>query len=111
MQLFSQDTVYVGNFNSATLHKGGNTMKKILATVVFGSVIAMSGSAMAAESAACQASWTKMDPTGSGFASSTSAAKEMAEMKSAGLRTAAEDKLSAKEYMDACTKDVFKNMK
>ena len=34
-------------------------------------------------------------------------AAAMAQMKSAGLRTAREDQMTDKEYMDACVKDVF----
>lgn len=86
-------------------------MSKIIAAIAIGITVTFSLPAIAAESAACQASWTKMDSKGTGFVMSSDATNEMAMMKAANLKTAAEDRLTAKEYMDACIKDVFAGKK
>lgn len=79
-------------------------MKNYIAASAIGVFLALSAPAMAATSDACKASWSKMDTTNQGFSSDAAA---MAKMKSAGLRTAREDQMTDKEYMDACVKDVF----
>ena len=86
-------------------------MSKIIAATALGLSLAFSLPAIAAESAACQASWSKMDTKGTGYVMSSDAANEMAMLKSANLKTAAEDRMTAKEYMDACINDVFKSQK
>ena len=80
---------------------------KLLAATAAGIVLAFSAPAMAATSAACQASWSKMDSGKAGYVSSETAREEMAKMKSANLRTAREDQMTAQEYMSACEKGVF----
>jgi hypothetical protein len=52
-----------------------------------------------------------MDSKGAGYVTNSDAAKEMAMMKRASLRTAREDQMTSKEYMDACEKDAFTNGK
>lgn len=79
-------------------------MKNIITASAIGVFLALSAPAMAATSDACKASWSKMDTANQGYISDAAA---MAQMKSAGLRTAREDQMTDKEYMDACVKDVF----
>jgi len=82
-------------------------MSKIIAATVLGASLMFSLPAFAADSAACQASWTKMDAKTVGYVMGTEAKDEMAMMKKANIKTAAEDRMTSKEYMDACVKDVF----
>ena len=82
-------------------------MSKTLALAAVGLSLSFSVPAFAADSAACQASWSKMDANGTGYVMSSDASKEMAAMKAANLQTAREDRMTSKEYMDACIKDVF----
>jgi len=82
-------------------------MSKTIAATAIGIALMFSLPAVAAESVACQASWTKMDAKNAGFVMSADAKDEMASMKKANLKTAAEDRMTSKEYMDACIKDVF----
>ena len=86
-------------------------MSKIIAATAICFTLALSLPAIAADSQACQASWSKMDTKNNGYVMSSDAADQMAMMKAANLKTAAEDRMTSKEYMDACIKDVFKNQK
>ena len=86
-------------------------MSKIIAAAAIGMTLCFAGQAVAAESQACQASWSKMDTKNNGYVMSSDAADHMAAMKAANLKTAAEDRMTSAEYMDACVKDVFKNQK
>ena len=79
-------------------------MRNIISISTLGVLLALTAPAMAQQSEACKASWSKMDTGNTGYSSS---AAHMAAMKSANLRTAAEDKMTAKEYMDACEKGTF----
>ena len=63
--------------------------------------------AMAADSAACQANWTKMDTKKAGYVMAADAKDEVAAMTKANRKMAAADRISDKEYMDACLADVF----
>ena len=56
-------------------------MSKIIAASVIGLTLTFALPAVAADSQACQASWTKLDSKGSGFVMNTDAATEMAAMK------------------------------
>ena len=61
----------------------------------------------AADAAACQASWTKMDTQKAGYVMAADAKDEVAAMSKASRKMAAADRISDKEYMDACIADVF----
>ena len=63
--------------------------------------------AIAADTAACEASWTKMDSKKAGFIMSADMKDEMAMMTKAGRTTAASDRMTDKEFMAACLADVF----
>ena len=84
-------------------------MKMILAAsalaLSFGFATAPS---MAADAATCQANWTKLDAKKAGFVLTTEAKTEAAAMTKAGKKTAAADRISDKEYTEACLADVFK---
>ena len=82
-------------------------MKTITAAFVVALATSFSLPAFAADSAACQASWTKMDAKKAGFVMSADMKDEMAMMTKAGRKTAAEDRMTDKEFMDACLADVF----
>ena len=86
-------------------------MSKIIAATAIGITMTFSLPALAGDSAACQASWTKMDAKNTGYVMGADAKDEMAMMKKADFKTAAEDRMTAKEYMDACVKDVFAGKK
>ena len=85
-------------------------MKTLISTTALALTLAFAAMpAVAADNAACQASWNKMDAEKSGYI--TSAHKDHKEhmemMTKAGRNTAAPDRLSSKEYMDACEANVF----
>ena len=82
---------------------------KFIASTAAVIILAFSAPAMAAESAACQASWSKLDSDNAGYVSSERAREEMAKMKSANLRTAREDQMTSQEYMAACERGAFDN--
>jgi hypothetical protein len=82
-------------------------MSKILAATAIGFALAFSLPAVAADSAACQANWAKMDAKKAGFVMMTDAKDQMGMMTKAGRKTAAADRMTDKEYMDACMADVF----
>ena len=83
-------------------------MIRTVAAVAIAFVMASSLSARADMSADCEKSWTNMDAKKAGFLTAEEAKEEMAAMKTANRKTAAEDRLDAKEYMDACIAEVFK---
>ena len=82
-------------------------MKTITATFVVALATCFSLPAIAADTAACQASWTKMDSKKAGFVMSADMKDEMAMMTKAGRTTAAADRITDKEFMAACLADVF----
>ena len=61
----------------------------------------------AADAAACQANWTKMDTKKAGYVMAADAKDQVAAMSKASRKMAAADRISDKEYMDACIADVF----
>jgi hypothetical protein len=77
----------------------------IAATI--GLALSFSLPAVAAESAACQASWTKMDSKKAGYVMHSDAKNEMAMYTKSGRKTAGADRITDKEYMDACLSDIF----
>ncbi len=82
-------------------------MKKFLTAAAIGTALMFSLPAMAEDSAACQASWKKLDVNNLGYVMYTDAAGHQAKMKKANLQSAAEDRMSAKEYTAACMAGVF----
>ena len=85
-------------------------MKALIAAT---SVVAMLGlvPAVALDTAGCQANWTKMDTTKAGHIVGADAQAHMDMMKKAGRTTAAADRVTDKEYMDACIAGVFEGGK
>ena len=84
-------------------------MKKILTATALALTPGLSaGPATAADAAACQASWTKMDAKKAGFVMGVDAKTEGAAMTKAGKKMAAADRITDKEYMESCLADVFK---
>ena len=82
-------------------------MKAFLAVTSVAAMIALALPTKAADPAACQANWTKMDSQKTGFITGAEAQKHMDMMKKAGRNATAADRISDKEYMDACLADVF----
>ena len=82
---------------------------QIKTLLVAASVASMVGlmPALALDTAGCQASWTKMDPNKSGHITGADAQRHMDMMKKSGRTTAAADRVTDKEYMDACIAGVF----
>ena len=79
----------------------------MIAATAIGFALAFSLPAAAAESAACQASWSKMDAKNSGYVMHSDAKDQMAMYTKSGRKTAGADRMTDKEYMDACLSDVF----
>ena len=82
-------------------------MKAFFAAASVAAMIALALPATAADSAPCQASWSKMDAQKTGFIMGADAQKHMDMMKKAGRTSSAADRISDKEFMDACIADVF----
>lgn len=83
-------------------------MRKLFATaavLAFGFV----SPSMAATSAECSAHWAKMDSSKTGYVlmSNADAKGQMDMMNKAGRKTAAADRITAKEFMDSCLADVL----
>ena len=84
------------------------TMKTVLMTSATALLLGLAiAPAMAADTASCQASWTKMDAKKAGFVMAADAKNETAAMTKAGRKMAAADRITDKEYMDACVAGVF----
>lgn len=86
-------------------------MSKIIAATAIGLSFMFSLPALAADEAACRASWTKMDAKNAGYVMSADNKEHVDAMAKANMKMAAADRISAKEYMDACVKNLFENMK
>jgi hypothetical protein len=82
-------------------------MIKSLAAATLGALLALSLPAFAEESAACQQSWKKLDANNRGYVMYVDAEGHLAKMKKANLQSATEDRMTAKEYADACKAGVF----
>jgi hypothetical protein len=82
-------------------------MSKILAATAMGLALTFTLPAVAADTAACQASWSKMDAKKSGYVMHADQKDHMAMMTKAGRKTAGADRMTDKEFMDACMADVF----
>ena len=82
-------------------------MRKLLATVAAALAFGFASPSMAATSAECSAHWTKMDPNKTGYVMTSNAKGQMDMMKKAGRKTAAEDRITDKEFMDSCLADVL----
>lgn len=82
-----------------------------LALSVFASAIVATSPVLAADTAACQASWLKMDTKKVGFVMSADHRDHMDRMTKAGRTTAASDRMTDKEYMAACIADLFEQQK
>ena len=82
-------------------------MKKILLATALGFAVTYALPAAAADAAACQAGWTKMDAKKQGYVTSTEQKEAMDMYSKAGRKTAAADRMTDKEYMDACIANVF----
>jgi hypothetical protein len=90
---------------------GDTTMIKIIAASAFALFTVLSLPAQAEESAACTVSWNKLDAKGEGYVMHNSAQAHAKAMKQAKRETAAEDRMTAKEFHDACLADVFTAIK
>ena len=83
-------------------------MDKIITAIALGlSICFFAAPAIAADAAACQASWNKMDAKKQGYVMNVDAQDTMDKMTKAGRKMAAPDRISDKEYMDACIADLF----
>jgi hypothetical protein len=82
-------------------------MKKSLTVAAICAALACSVPASAEDSAACQQSWKKLDANNRGYVMYVDAEGHLAKMKKANLQSAAEDRMTAKEYADACKAGVF----
>jgi hypothetical protein len=82
-------------------------MQKILTATVVGLGLTFALPALAADTAACQASWAKMDTAKAGHVMHANHKDHMDMMAKAGRKTAAGDRMTDKEYMDACIANVF----
>jgi hypothetical protein len=82
-------------------------MQKILTATIVGLGLTIALPALAADTAACKASWSKMDAANAGHVMHANHKDHMDMMTKAGRKTAANDRMTAKEYMDACIADVF----
>ena len=70
-------------------------MKKIIALAAVAVAVTFAAApVMAADSAACQASWTKMDAKKQGYVMAADASSEVAAMTKAGKKMAAADRMS-----------------
>ena len=85
-------------------------MKKILASTAIGITLAFSVPAFADDNAACEVSWNKLDTKNEGYVMHSSAQAQMKMMKQANRGTAAQDRMTRKEFKDACAADVFKGI-
>ena len=83
-------------------------MNKKIAAISFALALATSLPAIAAtpDAATCEASWMKMESK-SGFITGADAQRHMDMMKKAGKPTAAADRVTDKEFMDACRAGIF----
>ena len=82
-------------------------MKSLLVATSVSAMLLLSLPATAADNASCQASWAKMDSKKTGMIMGADAQHHMEMMKKAGRTTAAADRISDKEYMDACIAGLF----
>jgi hypothetical protein len=82
-------------------------MSKILAATTMGLALTFTLPTLAADTAGCQASWSKMDAKKTGYVMHADQIDHMAMMTKAGRKTATADRMTDKEYMDACMADVF----
>ena len=86
-------------------------MKSLLVATSVSAMLLVALPASAADNASCQASWSKMDSKKTGFIMGADAQHHMEMMKKAGRTTAAADRISDKEYMDACIAGIFDSSK
>jgi hypothetical protein len=82
-------------------------MTKFLAATAFGFALTFALPVMAADATSCQASWAKMDAKNTGYVMSAEHKEHMDMMTKAGIKMMAADRISAKEYMDACLANVY----
>ena len=82
-------------------------MKKTFLVTALGLAATFSSPASAAENGACLANWSKMDTKKVGYITMADYKDHMDMMTKAGRKTAAADRMTDKEYMDACMADVF----
>ena len=82
-------------------------MKSIFSALVVTAAVGFAMPAFAADKAACLADWSKMDTTNAGFISGEAAQRHVAMMKKAGKTTAAADRMTSQEYMEACQASIF----
>ena len=86
-------------------------MKKFLAASALALAFGFAAApVMAADEAACAASWSKLDAKKTGYVMTTDAKAYMDAMSKAGQKTAAADRISDKEYMAACRANIFDSM-
>jgi 7-keto-8-aminopelargonate synthetase-like enzyme len=86
-------------------------MTKVLTAAAIAFALTASLPAAAQDTASCTASWSKMDAKKQGYVMSTDSKEQMAMMTKAGRTTAAADRMTDKEYMDACIAKVFEGGK
>ena len=67
--------------------------------------------ALALSDAECAANWSKMDSKNAGYVMSSDNQAYVDAMKAGNMTTAAADRMSAKEYADACRANLFDKMK
>ena len=86
-------------------------MKNILAASALALAFGFAAApVMAADEAACAASWAKLDTKKNGFVMTSDAKAHMDAMTKGGQKTAAADRFTDKEFMAACRADLFKGM-
>ena len=73
--------------------------------------IGFAAPAMALTDAECSANWAKMDAKSQGYVMSSDYKGHTDAMTAAKMKMAAADRISAKEYTDACRAKLFDNMK
>ena len=82
-------------------------MIKFFATTAAALAISFAAPAMAASNAECEAHWTKLDTTKSGYVMASNAKDHHEMMRKAGRKMAAADRITDKEFMDSCLADIF----
>jgi hypothetical protein len=89
-----------------------NTLLKATAALALALTVSQPAVAQTApDAASCSASWNKMDAKKMGYVMSADSKEQMDMMSKAGIPTAAADRMTNKEYMDACMAKAFETFK
>lgn len=86
-------------------------MTKFLSLAAITLSVGFAGPAFALTDAECTANWTKMDSKSAGYVMSSDYKGHVDAMTAGNMKMAAADRLSAKEYTDACRANLFDKMK